>query len=211
MPEYKCAPLVFALVLAVGCVIASPAGAQGRIICWKDKSGKVLGCGDTVPPEYRDNAANELDRKGVKRRTVESAEDTARRKAQEEAMAKQKAEERRRLAEQQRLDAALLNTYASEKEIDDRGKRDIQRIDTAIVQLQAPLQNATDRYNDAKKRNAADEMVRAEAEKQRYEQEIAAKEREKSEIAERYAAQRKRYMELRGVRASAAAPAQARK
>ena len=36
-------------------VIAMPQSAQaqskGKIVCWKDKSGKVMGCGDTVPPE----------------------------------------------------------------------------------------------------------------------------------------------------------------
>jgi len=24
----------------------------GKIVCWKDKAGKVVGCGDRVPPEY---------------------------------------------------------------------------------------------------------------------------------------------------------------
>jgi hypothetical protein len=197
--------LVPALIIALGVLTAEPALAQGTIVCWKDKSGKVLGCGDTIPPEYRDNAANRLDRKGMKRGTVESAEEAARRRAQEEATAQQKAEEKRRAAEQQRLDAALLNTYATEKEIDDRRNRELQQADLAIVQLQAPLQNATERYNDAKKRNAKEEMARAEADKLKYEREIAAKEKDKAEIAERYAMQKKRYVELRGAASASAA------
>jgi hypothetical protein len=205
----KATYLVPALVLLAS-VVAVPAVAQTgkKLVCWKDKSGKVVGCGDTVPPEYRDNAATELDRKGVKRGTVESAEEAARRRAQEEATAKQKAEEKRRQAEQQRLDSALLNTYASEKEIDDRRNRELQQIDLSIVQLQAPLKNATDRYNDAKKRNATDDMARAGAEKAKVEREIAAKEKEKAEITERYAVQKKRYVDLRGSgQTAAAAPA----
>jgi hypothetical protein len=190
--------LVPVLVLAAVGLAPLPAMAAGKIVCWKDKSGKVVGCGDTVPPEYRDNAASELDRKGVKRGNVESAEEAARRRAREEATAKQKAEEQRRLADQQRLDAALLNTYANEKEIDDRRNRDLQQIDLTIVQLQAPLKNATARYEDAKKRNAKDDMTRAAAEKEKFEREIAEKEKEKLEISERYAAQKKRYVELRG-------------
>ncbi|HEX6002796.1 MAG TPA: hypothetical protein VFZ14_02245 [Burkholderiales bacterium] len=197
--------LVPVLVLATVALTPLPAMAAGKIVCWKDKSGKVVGCGDTVPPEYRDNAANELDRKGVKRGNVESVEEAARRRAREEATAKQKAEEQRRLADQQRLDAALLNTYANEKEIDDRRTRDLQQIDLTIVQLQAPLKNATARYEDAKKRNAKDDMTRAAAEKEKFEREIAEKEKEKLELSERYAAQKKRYVELRGSGQSVAA------
>ena len=196
------------LLLAAAGIVASPAMAQskpGRFVCWKDKSGKVVGCGDTIPPEYRDNAAAELDRRGLKRANVESTEEAARRRAQEEATARQKAEEQRRLADRQRLDAALLNTYASEKEIDDRKNRELQQIDLAIVQLQAPLKNATDRYNDASKRNAKEDMARAAAEKEKYEREIADKEKDKVEINERYAAQKKRYLELRSGGQSAAA------
>lgn len=201
-------PLLSLALVALAGMLAAPAMAQskpGKFVCWKDKSGKVVGCGDTVPPEYRDNAAAELDRRGLKRGNVESAEESARRRAQEEATAKQKAEEKRRLAEQQRLDAALLNTYASEKEIDDRKDRELQQVDLAITQLQAPLKNATDRYNDAKKRNAEADMARAAAEKEKFEREIAEKEKDKSDITERYAAQKKRYLELRGGGQSAAA------
>lgn len=212
MPDIKCARLLSAIMLIAGIAIASPVLAQsGKFVCWKDRTGKVVGCGDTVPPEYRDNAATQVDRKGQARGTIESAEEAARRRAQEEATAKQKAEEKRLRAEQQRLDAALLNTYASEKEIDDRRNRELQQVDLAIVQLQAPLKNATDRYNDAKKRNAKDDMARAEAEMKKYEREIAAKEKDKTEITERYAAQKKRYVELRRGATAAATSVPARK
>lgn len=202
--------LASALALALAATIALPAMAQSKpsgskFVCWKDKTGKVVGCGDTVPPEYRDNAGNELDRRGVKRGAVESAAEEARRRTQEQATAKEKAEEKRRLAEQQRLDAALLNTYASEKEIDQRRDRELQQVDLSIIQLQAPLKNATDRYNDATKRNAKEDIARAAAEKEKIEQSIAAREKEKAQITERYAAQKKRYTELRGGGQAAAA------
>jgi hypothetical protein len=203
------AKIASAIVLALAAIIAIPVMAQskagGKFVCWKDKTGKVVGCGDSVPPEYRDSAGSQLDRGGMKRGAVESAEEAARRRAQEEATAKQKAEEKRRLAEQQRLDATLLNTYANEKEIDQRRERDLQQIELTITQLQAPLKNATDRYDDAKKRDAKEDMARAAAEKEKFEQEIAAKEKEKAGIAERYAAQRKRFTELTGGGQSAAA------
>jgi hypothetical protein len=205
------AKIASAIVLALAAIIAIPVMAQSKggskFVCWKDKTGKVVGCGDSVPPEYRDSAGSQLDRSGVKRGAVESAEEAARRRAREEATAKEKADERRRVAEQQRRDATLLNTYANEKEIDQRRDRDLQQIDLTITQLQPPLKNATDRYNDAQKRGAKEDMARAAAEKEKYEREIAAKEKEKAGITERYAAQKKRFTELRGGGQSAAAPA----
>jgi hypothetical protein len=202
MLEPRRTKITAAFIIALAVFIAVPAMAQsksgGKFVCWKDKTGKVVGCGDTVPPEYRDNAGSQLDRSGVKRGAVESAEEAAKRRTQEEATAKQKAEEKRRFAEQQRLDAALLNTYANEKEIDQRRERELQQVELTIIQLQAPLKNATDRYEEAKKRNAQEEMTRAAADKEKFEQEITAKQKEKADLAARYDAQKKRYAELRG-------------
>ena len=90
-----------------GTVAAQPKGG-GKIICWKDKSGKVVGCGDKVPPEFEDAATKELDRRGVTRKTTETAEEQAKRAAQDEVLAKQKAEENKLQAEQRRRDSALL-------------------------------------------------------------------------------------------------------
>lgn len=207
MPKFRCVQSVSVLVLALSFAIAAPALGQSKskFVCWKDKSGKVVGCGDTVPPEYRDSAATEVDRRGMTRGTIESEEEAARRRAKEQQTAREKEAERRRLAEQQRLDTALLNTYANEKEIDQRRDRELQQVELAITQLQPALKNATNRYNDARKRNAKDDIARAEAEKAKIEQSVAAREKEKAEIIEKYAAQKKRYTELRTSAQSATA------
>jgi len=202
-----------------GTVPAQPKGS-GKIICWKDKSGKVIGCGDKVPPEYEDSATKELDRRGVTRRTTETAEEQARRAAQDEALAKQKAEEKKLQAEQRRRDAALLNTYASEKEIDQRRDRELQEVDRLLGQYQGLHKTAGTRRTDALGRLAAaekakkpsdalkDEIARAEADMARLEQSIAGKNKEKEEIRARYAQTRQRYMDLQsGSAQSAAAPA----
>ncbi|MBI4193706.1 MAG: hypothetical protein HY526_01365 [Betaproteobacteria bacterium] len=196
------------LALALAGVFAVPAAAQ-KIVCWKDKSGKVVGCGDTVPPEYRDSAAKELDSRGLTRRNVESAEEAAKRRKQEQDLASKKEEDRKRAAEQKRQDSALLNTYANAEEIDQRRDRDLQQVDLQVVQMRASLKNATDRLNDARKRNSKDDIARATAEEEKIEQNIAAREKEKGEIREKYAAQKKRYLELRGDGRSATAPAPA--
>ena len=210
-----------ALAMALAAFFAGTVAAQtkggGKIICWKDKSGKVVGCGDKVPPEFEDAATKELDRRGVTRKTTETAEEQAKRAAQDEVLAKQKAEENKLQAEQRRRDSALLNTYANEKEIDQRRDRELQELDRLLGQFQALHRNAADRHTDASGRLAKakkpsdalkDEVARAEADMAKLVQSMASKTKEKEDISERYAQTKKRYMDLRSGRAqSAAAPA----
>ena len=224
MPENTSVFLAAALAIALAALFSGSALAQskGRIVCWKDKSGKVIGCGDKVPPEYEDSATKELDRRGVTRKTTGTPEEQARQAAQEEALLKQKEEEKKRLAEQQRRDSALLNTYANEKEIDQRRDREVQEVDRLLGQFEGLRKSATARLADAQGRVAAaekarkpsdalkDEVARTEAEIAKFERSIAAKTKEKEEIRARYAETKERYVALRagGARSAAtAAPA----
>lgn len=173
--------LALALALAPA---ANAAESKGRIVCWKDKSGKIVGCGDRVPPEYQTSATQELDRRGITRKTTDSADDLAKRRTQDQELARQKEEEQKRLAEQRRQDAALVNTFSSEKEIDVKRDRDLQVVELQINQLRLSLKNTTDRKG--------------------VEQSIAAKEKEQSDIRARYAEYKKRFAELKGLPPSTA-------
>lgn len=190
--------------------------ASGKIVCWKDKSGKVVGCGDSVPPEYQQGATKELDKQGITRRTTQSAEEVARRRAQDEEAARLKEENERRAGDQRRQDSALLATYASEQEIDVKRDRDLQVIELQMNQLRVSLKNATDRQKEAQarkdiadksKKGSSDalkeEVARTAEQTSRLEHAIAAKEKEKDEIRARYADYRKRYVELKGPAATA--------
>jgi hypothetical protein len=195
------------VVLVQFALLGAPAQAQaqskgGKIVCWKDASGKVVGCGDRVPPEYQSSATKELDQRGITRKTTESAAEIAKRQAREKESAAQKAAEDKRLAEQKRQDNALLNSYSTAAEIDQRRERDLQPINQQISQLQTSLKTAP----------AGD--------KAKYEQGIAVREKEKEAITQKYAAQKKRFLELKGeapgaatapAPATAAAPAPAKK
>jgi len=219
------AALALATVLALfisGPVLAQTAKKAPGIICWKDKSGKTVGCGDKVPPEYQDNASSELDKRGVTRKTNESAEDRAKREAKEKELEKEKAELAKKAAEQKRQDSALINTYSSEKEIDLRRDRDIAALDAQIAQLKVMQKNAVDRQNEIKGRIDAskkagkpatdvqkEELARAESDQRKAEQGIVEKGKEREELLKRYADMRARYTELRG--GSSAAPAAAAK
>ena len=213
MLNRKHAGFTAAFALALAAMIATPALAQskggGKIVCWKDQSGKVVGCGDTVPPEYRSGATKELDSRGVTRRTTDSAEVVAKRRQQDEEAAKQKAEEQKRVAEQKRQDAALLSTFANEKEVDAKRDRELGDVEVQITQLQGALNAATSRYNEAKSRNVKEDMARATAEQDKLEKRIAARKKEKEEIRQKYAAQKKRFVELKGGSQAVPAPAPA--
>jgi len=224
---------VLAAVLAAlvaGTAAAQKPKASTTIVCWKDKAGKVIGCGDRVPPEYEDSATKELDRRGVTRKTTESAEVEAKRAAenakvakQKEELAREREEDKRRATLERRQEAALLATFANEKEIDLKRDRDLEVADRQITQLQAAQKNAADRAADLRGRIDVsekakkpvtdflrDEAARAESDSERFEKGIAAKTREKEEISKRYARMKQRFIELGGAGTqSAAAPAAA--
>ena len=219
--------IVAATMLALALGYASTAAAQskggGAIVCWKDASGKVIGCGDKVPPEFANSGTRELDNRGNVRKTGESADEAAKRRVQEKEQADVKAEEQKRVAEQKRQDSALVNTFSTEKEIDLKRDREIQALDNNITQQSGALKVSAERLADAQQRAAAfektnkdkkpapqglkDDLVRAEGDKSRLDQDIAAKEKEKRDTMAKYAAYKKRYMEIKGITPAAAAPA----
>src|SRR3954471_9983658 len=110
--------LLISILLTVASLAAEAQapGSGGNIVCWQDKSGKTIGCGDKVPPEFQGSATRELDSRGVTRGTTESVEDTNRRRLKEQDAARVKGEDERKSIEQKRHDTALLETYSNEKE-----------------------------------------------------------------------------------------------
>jgi len=226
MRDIKGTYLAVTAVLALlgwGGFAVHDAAAQ-KIVCWKDKSGKVVGCGDRIPPEYQDSATKEIDAKsGMTRKTTGTAEEEAKRKAQragtegQASTATLTAEEKRRLAEQQRKDAALLGTYTDEKEIDQRRDREIQAVEQQTALLRVSQKSAVARRDEARKQLEAaekarkpsvtlkEDVARAEADIAKLDQSIAAKEKEKDVIHQRYAETKQRYMDLSGRSAQSAA------
>jgi hypothetical protein len=201
----------FAGVLALVCITLPAAyAAQGKIVCWKDAAGKVIGCGDKVPPEFQNSATKQLDARGVTRGTTESVEEANRRRQKEQEAARVKADDQRKSVEQTRHDRALLETYSNENEIDLKRDRDLQVLDLQIEQLGMSLKNATQRHEDAAARLQAaeksskavspqlkNELARSGTDKERFEKGIQAKNQEKEDLRALYAEQRRRYIELR--------------
>ncbi len=204
-------------VLALG----TPTAHAQKIICWKDAAGKVIGCGDRVPPEFQKNESAQLDSQGITRKTSISAAEATRLKEEAQKKAAAKEEEGRRLAEQQRQDTALVNTYTTPQEIDQRSERELQVIDAQLTQVKNALKSATEVHAGVSARHAAatqsgkpvpeawnEELKRAVEAKNRAESRVTNKEKEKAEVIARYAQQKARFIELRGgAPATVAAPA----
>lgn len=196
---------------------AGPAAAPSKIVCWKDQAGKVIGCGDKVPPEFQESATKELDTRGVTRKSTESVAEVNRRRAREQETGKTRAEEDRKLLDLKRQDNALLATYSNERELDLKRDRELQVIDLQMEQINASLKIATQRANEAKARfesveksarapssTLRDELVKTTTTKQQLEQNLLAKQKEKEDMRARFAEQKKRYNELRGASAPTA-------
>ncbi|MBX9904643.1 MAG: hypothetical protein K2Y31_09830 [Burkholderiales bacterium] len=229
MPERK-SKLSLSLRMVAGAgaaaalLAAAPAAQAQKIVCWKDNAGKVIGCGDRVPPEFQKNESKTLDNRGITRKTTVSAEEAARLKAEADKKAAIKLEEDRRIAEQRRQDTALINTYTSAGEIDVRRDRELQVVDLQIQQLKAAVKGAVDahttqksRYANFEKRgkvpdNVKDDLKLAAEEEDRIKTRIADKEKDKERITASYAQQKARFIELKGGPAAApATPAPAKK
>lgn len=145
------------VVISLGCLFALSAGlaaaqakgAAGGLVCWKDKSGKTVGCGDKVPPEYQDNAASTMNKRGVTVNQTEASLTPEQKKALT-TEAEQKKAEALRQADEKRRDRALLDSFTNEKEIDLKRARDIQQVEVNISAQQNNIKSMTDRQNEAK-------------------------------------------------------------
>ncbi len=217
LPATAAAVAVFIAVSAT----AADARAAGRIICWKDESGKVVGCGDRVPPEFQGGATKELDRQGVTRKTTVTTEEAARLRAEKQELARKRAEERKRLAEQQRQDRALLAIYSNEQEIDDRRDRELGQVEAQIESLDVTLRNANERHSEIERRRQLaekneglakalpalrEELETTGAEQRRLQARIASREKDMQAIRLRFDEQKQRFRRLKNSEGASSAP-----
>lgn len=210
---------LFAIGLALTGGIASAQQKPGGIVCWKDKAGKTVGCGDKVPVEYQDSATRELNKLGMTVTQTEAALTAEQKQAQAAAVEQKKVDAQKKL-EEKRRDRALLDSFTNEKEIDLKRTRDIQQIEVNIAAQQSNLKNNTDRQHEVKvkmdqftreKKPAPvvyqEDFNRLETEKQKIQAQILQKRKEIVERNGDYDAMKARFMELKGVAPAAAIPA----
>lgn len=202
-------------LLPIGILVAGmPAAAvAAKLYKWVDEHGQVH-YSEVIPPQYRDRANVEIDRRGRVLRRNEALEEK-KRQIDEEASRKQVEEKRN--TEQGRRDKALLDTYTNEAEIDLARDRTIAfpqqvaesyepRIRTVKQRVQALRAEKEGLVKAGKPVPVAlvSEMAAVEKELGALLAEQQARQAEIEQIRERYSAQKARYRELTG---SPAAPA----
>jgi chromosome segregation ATPase len=202
-------------LLPIGILVAGmPAAAvAAKFYKWVDEHGQVH-YSEVIPPQYRDRANVEIDRRGRVLRRNEAFEEK-KRQIDEEASRKQVEEKRN--TEQGRRDKALLDTYTNEAEIDLARDRTIAfpqqvaesyepRIRTVKQRVQALRAEKEGLVKAGKPVPVAlvSEMAAVEKELGALLAEQQARQTEIEQIRERYSAQKARYRELTG---SPAAPA----
>jgi hypothetical protein len=181
--------------------------SNGKMYKWVDEHG-VTHYGQIIPPEYRDQGAEEMNRRGLTVRRIEPASTPEERRALEEKLERER-EEQKRIAEQRRRDRALMNTYGSANEIDAARDRNLAMPVQALHNLEPRMKKAQMRLANLEAKR--DELIKAgktpsdyllediEGEKREVEGIRADMDRQSAQIATirtRYDADRKRFIEL---------------
>lgn len=212
---FKLNIVVAGILLALA---AAPACAQQRMFKCKDSKGKTYYT-QTPPTECLGREMDELSKEGtvVKRREAAlTPEQLAAREAEE----KRKKEEALAAKEEGRKNQALLNTYSSEKDIEDSRQRALKQAEQATKEIDKRIAEAQKRAKDlaaekefyGKKpmpKKLQDDIKNNEIDIKGQQDTLAAKKRELGEINAKYDVDKRRYLELTtGVKPKAeAAPA----
>lgn len=199
--------LPITLLLIAGAAAAQPASAPtpGLLYVCTDGRGRTY-TGDRPPPECASFEMRVLNRDGSLRQLV-PAPLTPAQKAAKAAEDKRKAEEAERALEQRRRDRSLLETYASESEIETLRKKTLEsreqqiaRSEDRLKRLAGERKKLDDEAEFYAKREQPAALKRAyvnNAELVKTEQTIIADTRaEMARINERFDAEVKRFREL---------------
>ena len=196
--------LAAALVLACAAVLAAPPQSSGRMYKCVDAKGKTYYT--QIPPaECQGQATQELSGQArvVKENEILTPEQIAAREAEK----KKKAEADKAAGEQRRKNIALLNTYASEKDIDEARSRALKQAEDAIRSSEKKITDGEKRRGgfDKEKEFYVKKPLPAKLQQDmqdnerdiKKEQEILeAKRKEISAINAKYDDDKRRYLEL---------------
>lgn len=184
--------------------LAGPASAQKLYKYTDPVTGKVVYT-DKLPAEAAGRANEQLNKQGTVVRRNEAAP-TPEELAAREAERKRKLEEDALAKEEKRKNVALLNTYSSEKDIEDARERALKSNEDAIKDAERKIGDAEKRQKQLageaefhKKGLPAQlkrDMAQNEADTKAFGELLEAKRKETAAINAKYAEDRRRYLEL---------------
>src|ERR1041385_245454 len=189
---------------------AAPAAAQERMYKCVDARGKVYYT-QVPPPECLGRDTQELNKSGTLIRKNPAALSPAQEQARE-AERRKKLEDEERSREERRKNLALLNTYSSEKDIEDARTRALAEAQTAITDTQRAIEGAQKRRKELESEKEfyvkkpmpfklKQEIANNDIEIKNQTVLLDAKKKEISRINAKYGADKRRYIELTGGKA----------
>ncbi len=197
---------LFSSGLVLCCVIS--ANVEAKLYKWVDDNGTTH-YGETIPPEYANKDATQLNDKGFVEKRIEKL-------TPEEKHAK-KEDEAKKIADQQaaleskRRDSALLSTFSNEKEIDDARKRSTQQVEARIDSVKTMLESAQGtlaghlkekddltRQNKKIDPTLTEDIAEDQAKVDKLQMEQAQNDKELATVKARFDADKLRYRELKG-------------
>jgi hypothetical protein len=204
------------IALTLLALAAAPASAQSRLYKCKDGKGKTYYT-QTPPAECLGKEMEELSKQGTvvkKREAALTPEQLAAREAED----KRKKEEELAAKEENRKNQALLNTYASEKDIEDGRQRALKQAELAAKEIEKRVAEAQKRAKTlaAEKefylkkpmpKKLQDDIKNNEIEAKVQQDALAAKQKELGEINAKYDEDKRRYLQLTGAKPKVSAPA----
>ena len=192
------------LMVTVVLSAAFSLNAEAKLYKWVDSNGTTH-YGETVPPEYANREAVKLEKGRIQQRV-----DTRSKPGQKQT-ARDPAAEKDRI-EAERHDNALLNTYSSEKEIDLARERNLQQVEARTnsfsVLLKSAQENLASLQQEAEKmtkqgrkvfKSLEEDIVEANAHIAKLENDLNQSLKETEAVKARYAADKARYRELKGL------------
>jgi chromosome segregation ATPase len=192
----------FVVAGAVLCVAFS-LNAEAKLYKWVDSDG-VTQYGETIPPEYANRDTKILDKGRITDRN-ETFDDKQKNSTKKETAEDKAAKEARR------KDEALLNSFSNEKEIDlsrDRALLQIEaRINSFTTLIKSAQSNLDDLHKEYDRRTAqkmkipeslTEDITDAEARVAKLQKDLDNNKKEFQAVTDRYAAEKQRFLELKG-------------
>lgn len=200
------ASLLRIVALATALLLALPLWAQGhKTYCCNDDQGRPV-CGDVLPQACYARAYREINDRGMVVRRV-APPLTPEQLAQKEAEAERRKEEERRRIEQERREQALLQSYASSKDIDYLRDKAIADIDESIAKAKVRYDEAAVRRKELDKemefyknkeapKALVNEARELDSALKAHRSVIDSKERDKLAVRSKYDDEKRRYLEI---------------
>jgi DNA repair exonuclease SbcCD ATPase subunit len=188
------------LLGAAALLAAVSLNAEAKLYKWVDENGTTH-YGETIPPRYANRETQTLEKGRLQER------DSSREKQGQHSKVKSEEE-----VQAERHDNALINTYSSEEEIDLARDRNLQQVEARISSYATLLKSANENLVSLQQererilsqkrkipKSLEDDLVEAQQRIDKFQADLNTSNEELDAVKNRYAADKARYRELKGM------------